>query len=781
MASWQRAFRIGLAMVLTVLGLGWGAAPTAADEVPDSPAREQAFDALDALAAARGVVPVIVGVRADFAPESALEGAQAVLDQRAAIARAQTEVERALAAAGAPALRRFQTIPYLALRADAAALAALRASPWVTSIEEDVPVPPALTESTALIGASTPATGAWAQGYTGAGWTVAVLDTGVDNDHPFLAGKVVAEACFSNGGGGGQSVCPGGAPSVVNVPDSAEPCAVDACDHGTHVAGIVAGKAYGGMTTATGGRTFSGVAPDAQLIAVQVFTQFNDFLDCGGSAPCALTYSSDQIEALEFVYSLRATYSIAAVNMSLGGSPQGTECNSDSRRAIIEQLLGAGIATVVASGNNSLPNAISRPACISAAVSVGSTLDGGVGGTPVDTVSDFSNSASFLDLLAPGELIQSSVPGTGFDNFQGTSMAAPHVAGAWAVLKQVAPSATVTETLTVLKSTGVSVTDSRNGLVKPRLELDAALTSLAPQLTAAASHEFGRVIVDLTSGYTLTLQNASSLSLTLSAPSLLGTGLAYTGGGSFPGTGGTCSTGSPLLGSAACTVRVTYAPTLPGTLAGSFNVSYAPVGVVTTTLLSQALTGTAAELCTDNLLNNAVFEKLATTWVQTDTVSGDALPLCTTGSCSIGAYAPTGPFSGGGWGWFGGYTTTVTTTTSVTQVMSQSVVVPADSASLQFYFNISRADAGTGITDTFRALIDSTPVFTATAAEQAAYSRYQLVRLDLDAFATGVTRTLTFSATTTAAGPVVNFNVDDAALCAPAFLPVYLPLTSRAP
>lgn len=71
------------------------------------------------------------------------------------------------------------------------------------------------------------------------------------------------------------------------------------------------------------------------------------------------------------------------------------------------------------------------------------------------------HSASFLSLLAPGESINSSVPGGGFAFFNGTSMAAPHVAGAWALLKQQTPSASVNTLLSNLQSTGLGVTDTR--------------------------------------------------------------------------------------------------------------------------------------------------------------------------------------------------------------------------------------------------------------------------------------------------------------------------------
>jgi hypothetical protein len=97
----------------------------------------------------------------------------------------------------------------------------------------------------------------------------------------------------------------------------------------------------------------------------------------------------------------------------------------------------------------------------------------------VDKVACFSNSVSFLNLLAPGVFINSSMPSSRYVNSQGTSMAAPHVAGAWALLKQKNPAISVTAALAALTSTGVQVTDARNGITKPRIQVNAALAAIS--------------------------------------------------------------------------------------------------------------------------------------------------------------------------------------------------------------------------------------------------------------------------------------------------------------
>ena len=412
----------------------------------------------------RGSVRVIVRLDVAFSNEAAL-GAARASSQRASIAASQTSVLRRLFRASAA--RRFAYIPYLALEIDETDLTTLASLPEVTEIRIDRLAAPTLSESSSIIEADL----ARMEGYRGAGWAVAVLDTGVDRAHPFLAGKVISEACYSTTVPGySTSVCPGGVESSV-APGAGAPCTGSSCEHGTHVAGIVAGS---------GGGMF-GVAPAASLISIQIFSSFTT--ECGaGPIPCIRSFESDQIAGLERIYALRSTYSIAAVNLSLGSRLFTSPCDGEPSKAIIDQLRAAGIATIVASGNDGSATALASPSCISSAISVGATTDGSSGHGP-DQVSSFTNSNQYLTLLAPGETITSSIPGGGFASFNGTSMAAPHVAGAWAVMKSRRPAATVSEVAAALVSTGVGVFDPANGLTKPRIRLRAALQRLPAPCT----------------------------------------------------------------------------------------------------------------------------------------------------------------------------------------------------------------------------------------------------------------------------------------------------------
>jgi hypothetical protein len=128
---------------------------------------------------------------------------------------------------------------------------------------------------------------------------------------------------------------------------------------------------------------------------------------------------------------------------------------------------------VIASGNSSSNSGVGAPACISTAVTVGATYDFGT-----EAVTDFSNSAPLVDLLAPGQWIDSSVPFDGFASYAGTSMAAPHVAGAFAALRSKVPTKTVGQIEQALAVTGQPITDPDNSVTRPRIDVADALAEL---------------------------------------------------------------------------------------------------------------------------------------------------------------------------------------------------------------------------------------------------------------------------------------------------------------
>ena len=402
-------------------------------------------------------LPVIIGFDPQneygiFVSEGDLQDSGEITGQREGIARVQDELIQRLSTNRIKNEKKFETIPYLAMDVDVFAFSRLVFFPEVASIFIDEENELLLSDSIPLIGADN----AWSDGYTGAGRGVAILDTGVDKTHPFLQDKVVSEACYSthNPSGGILGLCPDHDPSVIGS-GAAAPCSgYTGCDHGTHVAGIAAGS----------GSSFSGVAKDSDIIAIKIF-HYNS------SAGQISYYNSDLLHGLERVYALRDEYNIAAVNLSVGGEAYSSSCDAAYPyfKEIADNLRSAGIAVVAASGNNGYINGIDQPACVSSIISVGAT-------DKADNDASFSNVSADLDLLAPGVDIESSVPGPDYKTKSGTSMAAPHVTGAFALIKSKAQDASVNDILSALKSTGepIHIVWNDYSYTKPRIQVDAA-------------------------------------------------------------------------------------------------------------------------------------------------------------------------------------------------------------------------------------------------------------------------------------------------------------------
>jgi len=335
-----------------------------------------------------------------------------------------------------------------------AGLARLSANPDVLRIGLDRKVHGYTAESVPLIRADETRS----LGFIGRGVTVAVLDTGIDGRHPDLRDTIVDEQCFC------ASCCPNGTSR-----QSGAGSANDDNGHGTNVSGIIA----------SAGRVAPvGVAPGAGLVAIRVLGP------SGGS-------TSTIVSALEYV--LERPH-IKVVNMSLGGGgPFTTVCDSADAStmafgAVIGRLRAQGTLSVVAAGNEGFSTGVSSPACTLAALAVGAVYDQNVGGiawntcpdptTAADQVTCFSNSSALVELLAPGALTTSSGPGGGTLTEGGTSQATPHVAGAAAVLLQARPGLAPGEIIAVLSQTGVPITDRKNGLAVPRINLRAALDAV---------------------------------------------------------------------------------------------------------------------------------------------------------------------------------------------------------------------------------------------------------------------------------------------------------------
>ena len=634
----KRGILLATAAVLGSLILG----------VPRAQAQPMPTAALDRVAekvAARGSLRVIVQVDVPAVPEGRMTRLDATR-QRAAIRSAQNAaVADLLGGAGAKVHAVFDNVPHLAAEVDANTFARLRASSRVLNIEEDVASPPTLLQSNTVINSPV----AWNSGRTGSGWAVAVLDTGVDKTHSFLAGKVVSEACYSSNSVDSTSVCPGGATDSTAV-GSGVNCnvSISGCTHGTHVAGIVAGSG------APDGS--SGVAPDAKIIAMQVFSRFP-------ASNAAMSYTSDQIKALERVFALRGTFQIASVNMSLGAGQYASTCDATNTalKASIDNLRSVGIATVIASGNSGYKTAISAPACISSAVSVGATCDAGPDAgacaTGVDGVASYSNIASFVSLLAPGSYITSSVPGNGYSAWNGTSMAAPHVAGAWALLKQANPSMSVDDALSLLRGQALAVNDQRSGGVVSGM----ARINLA--VLAGTAHSLSVVRGGTGSGGVTSSPSGIQCGTDCSQPYAEGTTVTLTPttatGSTFAGWSGDCT------GTGNCTVTMSAAHSVTATFTAiPYTLSVARTGAGSG-VVSAAAAGIDCGSTCSKVLNAGT-------------------------SVTLSAVAATGSRFAG---WSGACTGTAL---SCTVSMSQSRSVTASFSLLSFALTVAKDGTGTG-------------------------------------------------------------------------------------
>jgi len=438
--------------------------------------------------------------------------------------------------------RSYDNLPFAAYTVDARGEESLRNDPRVASVVDDQLHAPSLYEAVTTIGGST--TTGFSDGtssYTGTGYSVAVLDTGVLSTHDMLSGKVIAEACFSVNqeytDASVTSSCPGGVESSTATGSAADCLTTDAtgCGHGTHVASIASGAPVVVSVNAQN-ETLSGVAAGSDIVAVNVFSEVSSVSLCGSATPCMMSFTSSQLAAFDFLLDgiIADSFSspLAAINMSLGGAPyhsSQTQCDANSEFTAYNNTLGVfashGVATVIATGNAGdtagNEDKIASPSCLSNAIAVSATNKTGT------AIASYANNGPLTDLLAPGGEYNGTDAetmilgaGSGSDTEivvkQGTSMAAPMVAGAFAVLKDRHPSATVGQLLGLLQATGTAVDDTRVGYTvgtKPLIQLAAALQSSPDPVITSFTGPLGTVNENATITLEAVVQNAVSCSL----------------------------------------------------------------------------------------------------------------------------------------------------------------------------------------------------------------------------------------------------------------------------
>jgi subtilisin len=468
-----------------------------------------------------------------FIPESSLVRSPSLLAQPAqgrvrvlvgfkdAVSNADEAVVRA---AGGQVRRRFQIVPAVAAEIPAQALEALRAHARITVVEPDVSISAVDAEldnswGVKRIGAGTVHDG----GVRGAGVKIAVLDTGIDYTHPDLAASY------------------GGGSDFVN--NDADP--FDDNFHGTHVAGTIAARDDDAGVV--------GVAPDATIYALKV-------LDHNGNGSF-----SGVIAALDWV----VAHGVQITSNSYGSATDpGTIV-----RAAFENASLRGILHVAAAGNSGnclgTGDTVIYPAKYPSVIAV-------AGIDQADQAACFSSAGAKVELAAPGVGVTSTMPGGGYDTFNGTSMATPHVSG----------------TAALVLSRGVIDTNG-NGRVNDELRniLDLTAQDLG---TAGRDTRYGFGLVDAVAAVagppppepavsvTVTTNKASYLKgvdttaqLTAIVRNEFGAAIAGLGSGSFV-------TLLDAVGAA-----VSFAETVPGTYVGTLDIGSAATGshtaLVTTT------------------------------------------------------------------------------------------------------------------------------------------------------------------------------------------------------
>ncbi|MBI3913355.1 MAG: S8 family peptidase [Chloroflexi bacterium] len=335
----------------------------------------------------------------------------------------------------------YRLISASAHSVEVSAIGALSDREDVEQIWLDEPVHTMLDASVPLLGVPQ----VWEAGFTGKGITVAVIDTGVDLDHPDFAGRVAQSKDFTGEG------------------------YFDGSGHGTHVASTI-----GGTGAADNGK-FRGVAPECTLLAAKVLRG-----DGSGNM-------SDVMAGVEWAVQQRAQ----VLNLSLGGG--GASDGTDALSTTCDAAVARGVVMCIAAGNSG-PGAstVGSPGAAKRVITIGAT-------SKADAIANFSSRGPTKDgrvkpdLCFPGVgIIAARAKGTSMGSPQGdfytsasgTSMATPHAAGACALLLQAKPGLSPDQIKDILMGTAKDLSFEPNAQGKGRADIFAAYTHAAGEAPA---------------------------------------------------------------------------------------------------------------------------------------------------------------------------------------------------------------------------------------------------------------------------------------------------------
>jgi subtilisin family serine protease len=332
----------------------------------------------------------------------------------------------------------FQTYNGVSMSVPRSALAKIAALPYVKAIHNDGEVH-ALQDATPPANIKQVRADAFWSAYStkGKGIVVAIIDTGIDYNHPALAGRVLGGYDFVNHD---------------NDP-------MDDHFHGTHVAGIVAGNSP----------QLLGVAPEASLIAFKVLNASGSGSDSTVLAGIERTVdpngdgdTSDHVD-------------VANLSLGGGGGPD------DPLSVAVDNATALGVVFAIAAGNSGGGHTIGSPGTARSAITVGAVDSG-------DFVASFSSRGPNMkdltikpEVCAPGVSIVSSIPGGLYGSLSGTSMATPHVAGVAALLRAVHRDWTPAQIKAALVATAANVNEEVMATGGGRID---AMSAAAPSVVA---------------------------------------------------------------------------------------------------------------------------------------------------------------------------------------------------------------------------------------------------------------------------------------------------------